>query len=86
MQLPWEGSACNIYYRFILEMHNIVFVLPSLHFCCVQLLIKSGRSPEEALMILVPEAYKNHPTLMIKYPEVIYICNQIQKHQYIFVG
>ncbi|KAE9465846.1 hypothetical protein C3L33_02240, partial [Rhododendron williamsianum] len=36
-------------------------------------LIKSGRSPEEALMILVPEAYKNHPTLMIRYPEVIYI-------------
>ncbi|GMH20196.1 hypothetical protein Nepgr_022037 [Nepenthes gracilis] len=35
-----------------------------------ELLIRSGRSPEEALMILVPEAYKNHPTLMIKYPEV----------------
>lgn len=36
----------------------------------VQLLIRSGRSPEEAMMILVPEAYKNHPTLTIKYPEV----------------
>ncbi|XP_058205843.1 ferredoxin-dependent glutamate synthase, chloroplastic-like [Rhododendron vialii] len=36
-----------------------------------ELLIKSGRSPEEALMILVPEAYKNHPTLMIRYPEVV---------------
>uniref|UniRef100_A0A803MJ79 glutamate synthase (ferredoxin) n=1 Tax=Chenopodium quinoa TaxID=63459 RepID=A0A803MJ79_CHEQI len=35
-----------------------------------ELLIRSGRAPEEALMILVPEAYKNHPTLMIKYPEV----------------
>lgn len=35
-----------------------------------ELLIRSGRTPEEALMILVPEAYKNHPTLMIKYPEV----------------
>ncbi|PIA60163.1 hypothetical protein AQUCO_00400807v1 [Aquilegia coerulea] len=35
-----------------------------------ELLIRSGRNPEEALMILVPEAYKNHPTLMIKYPEV----------------
>ena len=32
--------------------------------------MRSGRSPEEALMILVPEAYKKHPTLMIKYPEV----------------
>lgn len=36
-----------------------------------ELLMRSGRSPEEALMILVPEAYKNHPTLTIKYPEVI---------------
>ncbi|PON63092.1 Glutamate synthase [Parasponia andersonii] len=36
-----------------------------------ELLIKSGRTPEEALMILVPEAYKNHPTLTIKYPEVV---------------
>lgn len=36
-----------------------------------ELLLRSGRSPEEALMILVPEAYKNHPTLTIKYPEVI---------------
>ncbi|CAO2822299.1 unnamed protein product [Amaranthus hypochondriacus] len=35
-----------------------------------ELLIRSGRAPEEALMILVPEAYKNHPTLSIKYPEV----------------
>ncbi|KAL7097751.1 hypothetical protein ACP275_10G162700 [Erythranthe tilingii] len=36
-----------------------------------ELLIRSGRNPEEALMLLVPEAYKNHPTLMIKYPEVV---------------
>lgn len=36
-----------------------------------ELLLRSGRTPEEALMILVPEAYKNHPTLSIKYPEVI---------------
>ncbi|KAG9457365.1 hypothetical protein H6P81_001873 [Aristolochia fimbriata] len=36
-----------------------------------ELLIRSGRSPEETLMILVPEAYKNHPTLMIKYPEAV---------------
>lgn len=35
-----------------------------------QLLLRSGRSPAEAMMILVPEAYKNHPTLSIKYPEV----------------
>ncbi|OVA01515.1 Class II glutamine amidotransferase domain [Macleaya cordata] len=36
-----------------------------------ELFIRSGRNPEEALMILVPEAYKNHPTLMVKYPEVV---------------
>ncbi|GAB4843935.1 Ferredoxin-dependent glutamate synthase [Ancistrocladus abbreviatus] len=36
-----------------------------------ELLIRCGRAPEEALMILVPEAYKNHPTLGIKYPEVV---------------
>ncbi|XP_024037306.1 ferredoxin-dependent glutamate synthase 1, chloroplastic/mitochondrial isoform X2 [Citrus sinensis] len=36
-----------------------------------ELLLRSGRTPDEALMILVPEAYKNHPTLSIKYPEVI---------------
>ncbi|CAM6094651.1 unnamed protein product [Calypogeia fissa] len=36
-----------------------------------ELLIRSGRTPEEAMMILVPEAYKNHPTLNVKYPEVV---------------
>ncbi|KAG8372095.1 hypothetical protein BUALT_Bualt12G0030900 [Buddleja alternifolia] len=36
-----------------------------------ELLIRSGRCPEEALMLLVPEAYKHHPTLSIKYPEII---------------
>ncbi|KAJ9544065.1 hypothetical protein OSB04_023772 [Centaurea solstitialis] len=36
-----------------------------------ELFIRSGRTPEEAMMILVPEAYKNHPTLSIKYPEVL---------------
>lgn len=36
-----------------------------------ELLIRSGRTPDEAIMILVPEAYKNHPTLSIKYPEVV---------------
>ena len=39
-------------------------------FSCFQLLLRSGRSPAEALMVLVPEAYKKHPTLSIKYPEV----------------
>ena len=30
---------------------------------CAELLIRSGKSPMEALMILVPEAYKNQPDL-----------------------
>lgn len=46
----------------------------SYHLVCFdQLLLRSGRTPAEALMILVPEAYKNHPTLMIKYPEVTFL-------------
>ncbi|KAM0863810.1 hypothetical protein ACQ4PT_044345 [Festuca glaucescens] len=36
-----------------------------------ELLLRSGRSPAEAMMMLVPEAYKNHPTLSIKYPEAV---------------
>nr|ARO91110.1 ferredoxin-dependent glutamate synthase [Flintiella sanguinaria] len=36
----------------------------------VELLINSGYSPEESLMILIPEAYKNQPILE-KYPEII---------------
>lgn len=36
-----------------------------------EVLIRSGRKPEEALMLLVPEAYQHHPTLVAKYPEVV---------------
>jgi glutamate synthase (ferredoxin) len=36
-----------------------------------ELLMRSGRSPEETLMMMVPEAYKKHPTLDVKYPEVV---------------
>lgn len=35
-----------------------------------EVLVHSGRTPEETMMMLVPEAYKNHPTLQIKYPQV----------------
>ena len=31
-------------------------------------------------MILVPEAYKNHPTLMIKYPEVPLLLSSLLCH------
>lgn len=41
-------------------------------FFLLQILLRSGRNPDEALMILVPEGYKNHPTLSIKYPEVTF--------------
>lgn len=36
-----------------------------------ELLMRSGYSPEETMMMMVPEAYKKHPTLMVKYPEVV---------------
>jgi glutamate synthase (ferredoxin) len=36
----------------------------------LELLVRSGRSPLEALMILVPEAYKNQPDLA-EHPEII---------------
>ena len=35
-----------------------------------ELLVRSGADPTEALMILVPEAYRNHPDLAKNYPEV----------------
>lgn len=36
----------------------------------LELLVHSGRSPLEALMIMVPEAYKNQPSLRT-YPEIV---------------
>ncbi|MBD1938063.1 glutamate synthase-related protein [Microcoleus sp. FACHB-68] len=36
----------------------------------MELLVRSGRSPQEALMIMVPEAYKNQPALD-EYPEIV---------------
>jgi len=35
-----------------------------------ELLVKTGRSVPESMMLLVPEAYRNHPTLQREYPEV----------------
>lgn len=35
-----------------------------------ELLMRTGVASEEALMILVPEAYDNHPDLQKAYPEV----------------
>ncbi|MFM7447359.1 MAG: glutamate synthase-related protein [Leptolyngbyaceae cyanobacterium] len=36
----------------------------------LELLVRSGRSPVEAMMLMVPEAYKNQPDLA-NYPEII---------------
>lgn len=38
--------------------------------CFGELQVQTGVPPEQALMVLVPEAYRNHPDLMKKYPEV----------------
>ena len=35
-----------------------------------ELMVRTGRDPTEALMILVPEAYRNHPDLVKNYPQV----------------
>ena len=34
-----------------------------------EVLVRSGRDPEEAMMICVPEAYRNHPELLEQFPE-----------------
>ncbi|TVP59151.1 MAG: glutamate synthase subunit alpha [Nodularia sp. (in: Bacteria)] len=36
----------------------------------LELMVRSGRSPLEALMMMVPEAYQNQPSLQ-KYPEIV---------------
>ncbi|GIL47362.1 hypothetical protein Vafri_4198, partial [Volvox africanus] len=36
-----------------------------------ELLVRTGVDPQEALMLLVPEAYRNHPDLVKEYPQVI---------------
>ena len=35
-----------------------------------KLLVQTGKAVPEAMMLLVPEAYRNHPTLVRDYPEV----------------
>jgi glutamate synthase (ferredoxin) len=35
-----------------------------------ELLVRTGFEPTESLMLLVPEAFRNHPDLMKEYPEV----------------
>ena len=39
-----------------------------------ELMVRTGTDLEEALMVLVPEAYRNHPDLMAHYPEVRMPC------------
>ena len=35
-----------------------------------EMLVRTGVEPTQALMVLVPEAYRNHPELVATYPEV----------------
>ncbi len=43
-----------------------------------ELLVRTGAEPAEALMLLVPEAYRNHPDLMKTYPEVSARCAYVR--------
>eukprot|EP00882_Tetradesmus_deserticola_P001840 GHRQ01001973.1.p1 GENE.GHRQ01001973.1~~GHRQ01001973.1.p1 ORF type:complete len:1051 (+),score=503.61 GHRQ01001973.1:46-3198(+) len=36
-----------------------------------ELLVRTGFEPQESLMLLVPEAFRNHPDLCKEYPEVV---------------
>jgi glutamate synthase domain-containing protein 1 len=40
-----------------------------------ELLVRTGFEPQESLMLLVPEAFRNHPDLMKEYPEVCGLCH-----------
>lgn len=36
-----------------------------------EFMMRGGVDPQEALMVLVPEAYRNHPELATSYPQVL---------------
>ena len=36
-----------------------------------EFMMRGGVDPQEALMVLVPEAYRNHPELASSYPQVL---------------
>ncbi|KAK9128989.1 hypothetical protein Syun_017786 [Stephania yunnanensis] len=67
-----EGDLLNHYYIHKDSDQVVSNALDATHLkLWINMALPIGRTPEEALMILVPEAYQNHPTLMIKYPEVL---------------
>ena len=41
--------------------------------------VRTGVDANQTLMMLVPEAYQNHPTLLRKYPEVIFLPHTLHK-------
>jgi glutamate synthase (ferredoxin) len=45
-----------------------------------ELLVKSGRPVAETMMLLVPEAYRNHPELDATYPEVEEVLRLLRRH------
>ena len=69
-----ESTFSHVYWNKCLEYLKPITNLESSDSsnldAAVELLIASGRSPQESLMILVPEAYQNQPELK-KYPEIV---------------
>lgn len=56
------------------NLKSLPAALHQVHQCratmCIGAQVQTGVPPEQALMVLVPEAYRNHPDLVKKYPEV----------------
>lgn len=64
------ARAINVLKFYLSTLHKLLLQNLSCVVLNLQLLMRSGYSPEETMMMMVPEAYKKHPTLMVKYPEV----------------
>nr|YP_009297982.1 ferredoxin-dependent glutamate synthase [Plocamium cartilagineum]AOM67920.1 ferredoxin-dependent glutamate synthase [Plocamium cartilagineum] len=76
--LNWMKSKESLFRESYLE-HDYNVLQPIINFensdsanldSVFELLVQSGKSPQEALMILIPEAYKNQP-LLNQFPEII---------------
>nr|QCI05592.1 glutamate synthase [Cryptopleura ramosa] len=76
--LNWMKSKESLFkYKYWQDYYDILMPITNLENSdsanldsVLELLVQSGKSPEEALMILIPEAYKQQPSLSL-YPQII---------------